>query len=508
MNVVIVAGGLGTRFEELSVFPKILLPTTNYSSIIHEDIERFKNHNLYLIINERFYDMTKNYLDINNLDVTLIKSINSNGSYNTIKAVYDLLPKENVLFVWSDLILNENLPEFIDNTVVTYNGNYRYTFKNNSIYKVDNYDGNVPGIYYIKHLDSIFNIELDAFNNLDLVDVIKDNVDKFYEYQLKDNLKEYRDLSTYINVIKGEKSNTFLKTRFFNTMTKERFEGVETLVKRATDKKYYNLISDEYKWYSELGFNNELCPKIYTKETTMDNNIVGFRMKFLDGYIGLHQHIKNCLENNNYDKIQLTYSIIKQNLDILHKETTKVSKETFSTDLKKELVDKVIKRCDDIEHMLLNYDKEYMVSLLTKVYDIIMDEYKDVDKVEYNFCHGDLNGSNIMVNPSNNDVKFIDPRGYFGNTKLYGWKEYEYSKLLYCLMGYDDFNNLPQIYKFDEPKSLKCVNQIDYLNKRIYKLIVGVIYVALAGYISQNIMKANIAYEYGIKILENGLNER
>ena len=76
MNVVIVAGGLGTRFEELSVFPKILLPTTNYSSIIHEDIERFKNHNLYLIINERFYDMTKNYLDINNLDVTIIKSIN------------------------------------------------------------------------------------------------------------------------------------------------------------------------------------------------------------------------------------------------------------------------------------------------------------------------------------------------------------------------------------------------------------------------------------------------
>jgi hypothetical protein len=268
------------------------------------------------------------------------------------------------------------------------------------------------------------------------------------------------------------------------------------------------LISDEYKWYSELGFNNELCPKIYTKETTMDNNIVGFRMKFLDGYIGLHQHIKNCLENNDYDKIQLTYSIIKQNLDILHKETIKVSKETFSTDLKKELVDKIIKRCDDIEHMLLNYDKEYMVSLLTKVYDIIMNDYKDVDEVEYNFCHGDLNGSNIMVNPTNNDVKFIDPRGYFGNTKLFGWKEYEYSKLLYCLMGYDDFNNLPQIYKFDEPKSLKCVNQIDYLNKRIYKLIVGVIYVALAGYISQNIMKANIAYEYGIKILENELNER
>jgi len=506
MNVVIVAGGLGTRFEELSVFPKILLPTSNYPSIIHEDIERFKNHNVYLIINDKFYSMTKNYLDINNLNINLIRSVNSNGSYNTIKAVYDLLPKENVLFVWSDLILNENLPEFTNNTVVTYNGNYRYMYKDNSIYNVEDYNGNIPGIYYINNLEDIFNIPLDEFDNLDLVDVIKDNVTDFYEYQLKNNLKEYRDLSTYINVIKGEKSNVSLKTRFFNTMIKERFEDNETLVKRATDKKYYNLIRDEYNWYSNLGFDNNLCPKIYSRELTLDNTVVGFRMKFLDGYIPLHQHVKNCLESNDYDKIQLTYSIIKQNLDVLHKSSLMVEKSVFETDLKKELVDKVIKRCDDIEHMLLNYDKEYMVSLLTKVYDIIIDEYKDVDNVEYNFCHGDLNGSNIMVNPESNDVKFIDPRGYFGNTKLYGWKEYEYSKLLYCLSGYDDFNNLPQIYKYDEPIPLKCINQIDYLNKRIYKLIVGVIYVALAGYISQNIMKANIAYEYGIKILEKELN--
>lgn len=506
MNVVIVAGGLGTRFKELSVFPKILLPTTNYPSIIHEDIERFKNHNVYLIINDKFYLMTKNYLEINNLNINLIKSINSNGSYNTIKAVYDKLPKENVLFVWSDLILNENLPEFTNNTIVTYNGNYRYMYKDNSIYNVKEYNGNIPGIYYVDKLKNIFSIPLDKFDNLDLVDVIKDNVTDFYEYQLKNGLKEYRDLSTYINVIKGEKSNVSLKTRFFNTMVKERFEDNETLVKRATDKKYYNLISDEYNWYSKLGFDSNLCPKIYSRELTLDNNVVGFRMKFLDGYIPLHQHIKNCLESNSYDKIQLTYSIIKQNLDVLHKSSLVVEKSVFETDLKKELIDKVIKRCDDIEYMLLNYNKEYMVSLLTKVYDIIIDEYKNIDNIEYNFCHGDLNGSNIMVNPNTNDVKFIDPRGYFGNTKLYGWKEYEYSKLLYCLSGYDDFNNLPQIYKYDEPIPLKCVNKIDYLNKRIYKLIVGVIYVALAGYISQNIMKANIAYEYGIKILENELN--
>ena len=37
---------------------------------------------------------------------------------------------------------------------------------------------------------------------------------------------------------------------------------------------------------------------------------------------------------------------------------------------------------------------------------------------------------------------------------------------------------------------------------RSYQMLVGVIYVALAGYISQDIMKANIAYDYGMRILK------
>ena len=37
MNIVIVAGGLGTRFGKLSIFPKILLPSYTEDSILKED---------------------------------------------------------------------------------------------------------------------------------------------------------------------------------------------------------------------------------------------------------------------------------------------------------------------------------------------------------------------------------------------------------------------------------------------------------------------------------------
>ena len=121
-----------------------------------------------------------------------------------------------------------------------------------------------------------------------------------------------------------------------------------------------------------------------------------------------------------------------------------------------------------------------------------------------------MNGSNILVDEETLDVKFVDPRGYFGETKLYGWKPYEYAKLLYCLYGYDDFNTKPQIYGEDWPKLRSSLEYSGFKDEgfargnsyKDYQMLVGVIYVALAGYISQDIMKANIAYDYGMRILK------
>ena len=80
---------------------------------------------------------------------------------------------------------------------------------------------------------------------------------------------------------------------------------------------------------------------------------------------------------------------------------------------------------------------------------------------------------------------------------------------MYCLSGYDNFNN--GRYKFtkdwyDEPKVLKPY----YFGKnhRLYLIIVGIIWIALAEYISQDVFKANIAYRHGIKLLNSALDEK
>ena len=59
----------------------------------------------------------------------------------------------------------------------------------------------------------------------------------------------------------------------------------------------------------------------------------------------------------------------------------------------------------------------------------------------YNLIHGDTHLGNILLD-ENNNLFFIDPRGYFGESKLFGLYEYDYAKLLFGLSGYSVFDNM------------------------------------------------------------------
>ncbi|MGN1125165.1 MAG: sugar phosphate nucleotidyltransferase [Candidatus Gastranaerophilaceae bacterium] len=517
MNIVIVAGGLGTRFKELSVFPKILLPTKDNDSILNELLSGFNNNNkFYIVINSKYYDMVHNYITVNKTkellhlgDLQLISTDKCNGSLNSLASVYELLPKEDVLFVWSDIIipkdaLIENKIDKTTNIVFTCGNSYRYKYDGVTVEEVADCTGNVPGIYYFYSLPNI----VDAYNklvsiktsNIDLIDFIQQQIcvgHNNYTNIALNKIIEYKDLDTYKQLLKGHKIN-LNQTRFFNSITIDKENN--TVTKSAINSDYNHIISDEYKWYTDIEKcigNGVISPKLLTDTF----NGTSFTMEYLKGYIPLHQFISIASE----DDVLKVYANIKQNLHLLESSSISVDNVSFKRDIEKEMKTKVIDRCDKISNMLLNYDKGELTNILDKVVNTIITN--NTNPV-YTVCHGDLNGSNIMVNTSTFDVKFIDPRGYFGFSKFYGWPDYEYSKLLYCLYGYDKFNLTPQIYGEDVPEISKYVGLISYLNKDIYKLVVGVIYVALAGYISQDIMKANIAYEYGLKLIKEYYGEQ
>jgi thiamine kinase-like enzyme len=58
----------------------------------------------------------------------------------------------------------------------------------------------------------------------------------------------------------------------------------------------------------------------------------------------------------------------------------------------------------------------------------------------FTFIHGDCTFSNLMLKDDAEPI-FIDPRGYFGYTELYGDPNYDWAKLYYSVVGnYDRFN--------------------------------------------------------------------
>lgn len=543
INLVIVAGGKQTRFNGLSIFPKVLLPSAASCSILKEIVDKTKNLDIslkrWIVINSKYAEQLKTYIKVNGLqdDIEVIESTSTNGSFNTLREVKDSLPPQNILFIWSDLSLNDfsgvmKACECCSGSgiIFTKSGQYRYGASGyalddpgkrclDTIYCSPASEGNIPGLYFLKDLSIFSQVDFKEDEIKDLVDAISVfNNDNFELCDLEDidtELLEYRDLGVYKKYIKDNFRENKLQTRFFNSLAVD--PTGKTMTKRAIDPSYVHLVKKEIDWYTKYESLVKDSKSLVTPHMYSFNED-SFTMDYLSSYKPLHCVLDSLEKNSEIDKIKKLYlNIFSAVESVASSSTISVSIDVFKKDLKREVVDKVIERCEKIKSFLVNYKKEDLEEILESAFSALVgfalnssDYDVEMGTVKYWFCHGDLNGSNILVDEETLDVKFVDPRGYFGETKLYGWKPYEYAKLLYCLYGYDDFNTKPQIYGEDWPQLRPSIEYSNFREEsfsrgsvyRDYQILVGVIYVALAGYISQDIMKANIAYDYGMRILK------
>ncbi len=254
-----------------------------------------------------------------------------------------------------------------------------------------------------------------------------------------------------------------------------------------------------------------------------------YKKNYIPLYLFLENYNKYIININSIDKIkkETEFNIIKltilknifNKLKIIHNlEKKEQDKLSFFCDLKKEIYDKVYSRKNIIKELLDyfgNFDYVNNVKILTfeviieKIKNIITNYYSALGKFDYNIIFGDCNFSNILINPNDiSDIYFIDPRGYFGDTQIYGLKEYDYAKILYGISGYDKFNsgnffinkidfekkniefNIEPIY-FDK----KIINK--YFNK-IHKAFMVINWLSLAEYNKNNIWKCLASYYYGL----------
>lgn len=170
----------------------------------------------------------------------------------------------------------------------------------------------------------------------------------------------------------------------------------------------------------------------------------GYVMEYMKYYVPLYKiydtihtndfklNIKNKLANlHSFDKIITTYENYVKNVQI---ETKQKIYERY------EIIKPIVNQYHYIKRVngTVIYDFNYIVDTLNI---LILDIIKLKKEYYYVPIHGDCQFNNILINPSTNDICFIDPRGYFGNLQVFGIEEYDLAKLLFALSGYDHFDN-------------------------------------------------------------------
>lgn len=217
-----------------------------------------------------------------------------------------------------------------------------------------------------------------------------------------------------------------------------------------------NKIQKEIKFYKFL-INNKIDFPFPTMFNFSSNS---YEMEYLKNYEPLYKIIQN-IEINEKNKIMV---YIYDNLSKLHEFVNiKVTKDEYLKHLNIEIEDKLLERYKTIDFIIQEYSYIKYVNNIKIIpfYELVKliksEIYKIVNlKSEYCFVpiHGDCQFNNVLYDIVNQSVKFIDPRGYYGDSELYGIPEYDYAKVLFAITGYDEFDN-------------RVIDKLDIINDNI-----------------------------------------
>jgi hypothetical protein len=550
MDIIILASGLATRLNKFThdIIPKYLINLDDNTGLYYI-IKYWNNYasNIYLVINSKFNVLTQFY--INNMlneythKIIIINYDSNDGTAYTLNYILNNQLKDknikNLLLTWCDLYplekINFNIFENIYNISKNKNNNIyiftngdkcRYLLDNkNNIKKSNDCKGNIIGIYYFQNYKP-FNLDDNCKYN-DIVDYLE-NIGEIFNYRLK-HIVDYGDEEKYLKIIDNNYNiESKLRCRYFNEIS---ILENNKLIKKGINTKGKEIIKYEKNWYKHINNikNNDIkniIPQLY--DTFEYGILIEYKKKHIpiyDFFLNYEKNILNISDENkkiikkreyDFNKIIVLKNILNK-INILHNlEIKEESKTNFFTNLKKEIYDKLYERKNKINDFINYFGNITVVNnikidtfdnIVNKCKKIITEYYKSLQKYNYSIIFGDCQFSNILINQDNtDDIIFIDPRGYFGNSMIYGPIEYDYAKILYGISGYDSFNlKYFNIKKIDNDSIEFEINKFYYEKKiidkyfnHIHKAFLIIIWLGLAEYNKNNIWKCLASYYHGL----------
>lgn len=497
-NVIVQAGGKGTRMESLTANkPKALVPVNNLPMIMHL-FRKFPGRR-FTVIGDYKYEVLDKYLKtFADADFRMVRATGREGTCAGLRESLSMIPQgEPFLLIWCDLVLSDDyeLPDTDDNVIgISKDFPCRWKYEDGEFEEERSSEYGVAGFFIFKDKSFIEDVPEEG----EFVRWLKSKGYKF-ETQPLYKTHEYGLKSEWDKLPTG-------KCRPFNSL---RFEG-DRVYKIPLDKQGEDLAKRETAWYKKLhGEKFENLPEIYGYDPICMEKING----------------KNIYEYDDIDtekKRDILEQIILCLRSVHAIESVPADRDSYY----EAYIGKTFDRLEKIRDLVPFAGNEYIMVNGRKCRNVFFCR-KEIEKavMEYmpdSFCliHGDCTFSNIMLKNDSIPV-LIDPRGYFGHTELFGDVAYDWVKLYYSLYSnYDRFNLKKFILNIKEDEvelSIESNNWEnmeeeffkltgDGISRRQMKLLLAITWLSLTTYAWEDYDSICGAFYNGVYYLEEGLD--
>lgn len=490
-NIIIQAGGLGSRLgNRTKNKPKCLVEVSG-KNILDYSLEMFKEDAIFIIADYKS-EILRRYIKnfYNDLDITIIVT-NHKGTSSGLREISKMISNDNeILLMWSDLVLL-NYPNFkIQSDIKIFTTDdvlCRYCEINKKITKNTTTINGIVGIFLFKNKEILGHIPLEG----SLVSGwLMDNRQFSIDFEKIEGVKEFGTL----DLVDKEKKN--YNTRFFNKIEDL---GDNFLIKMCIDDNYKHLQEKEIFWYKFVNDKNfPFIPKIKSTDPLVISKILGH-----------HPYEKNG-KREDLEKIIKSIKLL-HNLKI-----QEYCKEDCSIEYQKKPIQRVKSVCEllpffNFEEIKIN-GKKCSNPFHMKNIDNFMEKIDKIEIRNFSCIHGDPTFSNLLIDDKS--CFLLDPRGYFGNKKIFGDPDYDWAKIYYSLCGnYDQLNmknyELEIINDYEINFIIKSngwehleddfFSLIDCKKEKI-KLINSTIWFSLCGYIRNDYDSILISFLKGVEI--------
>lgn len=500
--IIVQAGGKGTRLSYLTKNkPKALVPVDNLPMLFHL-FQQYPNKK-FIIIADYHKKVLREYLSCFAKVKYQVVDAQGSGTCSGIKQALDLIPSnQSFMLVWSDLILPSHLELPEENKIndfsrlsqdyigVSKTFPCRWSYRDGQFVEECSTEHGVAGFFLFTDKEKLSSLPLSG----ELVRWMQDQQMNFQEISLA-GTREFGLLAEYEKLKKE-------KCRPFNRIT---ING-DKLIKEAIDEQGKKLAVRESAWYEHAKEKNIQClPYLYSTNP--------LEMEYIKG-----KNIYEC---------QLSYqekkNVLEQLIHALHQlhQSDCIMADSFS--VKEAYYYKTMERLHKIEDMI-PFARDKYIRINKKncrnIYFYKRELEKKIEELtceQFYFIHGDCTFSNLMLREDGTPV-FIDPRGYFGFTELYGDVRYDWAKLYYSIVGnYDRFNLKDFRLEIKEQEVFLQINSNHWeemeedffrligVDKEEIKLLHAIIWLSLTTYAWQDYDSICGAFYNGLYYLEDVL---